>query len=306
MWWVSTPHSNKRHRAPVDVFKFRNYREFLAAYYANRKRERGFSYRSFARDVGLGAPNYLKLVIDGKRNLSPQMAERFAAACGLSRDSTEYFKLLVAFNQAKADDERNQLHERLAKFARFRSAQRLDLAQKDYHQSWYIPAIRELVACADFVEDTSWIAKALHPPISEREAAQALDVLQRLGMLERDNDGRLVQVTRAVSTGPQATGLHIRNFHAQMMQRAQHAMADVPAAQRYISALTLTASPALFEEVRRRVIAFRSELAALCDTEPHPSQVLQLNLQLFPLSQNLAPSEQTSTPGPSAKKDSKR
>jgi uncharacterized protein (TIGR02147 family) len=303
---VPSPTPNKRHRAPVDVFKFRDYREFLAAYYAHKKREKGFSYRSFARAAGLGAPNYLKLVIDGKRNLSLEMAERFAAVCELSRESMEYFRLLVAFNHAKDDTERNQLHQQLGKFARFRSAQRLDLAQKEYHQSWYIPAVRELVACPDFVEDTAWIAKALKPPISEREASQALEVLQRLNMLERSETGRLVQVNRAVSTGPQASGLYIRNFHTEMMQRAQHAMHEIPAAERYLSALTLTASPALFDEVRRRVIAFRSELAALCDTEPHPSLVLQLNLQLFPLSETLAPAEHSIAIEPSTKKDPQR
>src|SRR5262249_59719825 len=123
---------------------------------------------------------------------------RFARACRLNEESTEYFKLLVAFNQASDDAERNPLHERLSRFARFRSAQPLELAQKEYHSSWFIPAIRELVTCPGFVEDAAWIAVNLEPNITEREAAHALDVLQRLGLLERDGGGRLVQATRAV------------------------------------------------------------------------------------------------------------
>jgi hypothetical protein len=82
------------------------------------------------RAAGLGAPNYLKLVIDGKRNLSSDMAERFARACRLNADGTEYFRTLVAFNQASTDEEKNALHARLSKLARFRSAQRLDLVEK--------------------------------------------------------------------------------------------------------------------------------------------------------------------------------
>ena len=280
---MSSGRAEKRQRAPVDVFKYRDYREFLAAFYAVKKAS-GFSYRSFARAAGLGAPNYLKLVIDGKRNLSPEMAERFARACRLNGDSTEYFKILVAFNQAKSDDEKNELHQRLAKFSRFRSAQRLELAQKEYHSSWYIPAMRELVACPGFVEDTAWIAATLLPPISERQAAQALEVLQRLELLERDESGRLVQVSRAVSTGQQASGLYIRNYHAQMIERAVQAMHDIPADQRYVSALTLSVSAATLAEVKRRVAHFRQELVALCDTDPAPAQVIQLNLQLIPLS----------------------
>lgn len=271
----------------MDVFRYRDYREFLAAFYAHKK-PNGLSYRSFARAAGLGAPNYLKLVIEGKRNLSPAMAERFAAACRLNAEATEYFKLLVSFNQAKSDDERNQLHERLTRFARFRSSQRLDLAEKEYHSSWYIPAIRELVACPGFEEDKAWIAATLVPAITERQAAQALEVLQRLGLLERDESGRLVQVSRAVTTGQQASGLYIRNYHAQMMERAAQAMHDIPAEQRYVSALTLSASPTTAAEVKRRVMEFRQELVALCDADPHPSQIIQLNLQLFPLSRQFS------------------
>jgi len=280
----------RRSRAPVDVFRYRDYREFLAAFYAQGKAA-GLSYRGFARSAGLAAPNYLKLVIEGKRNLSEQMAERFAGACRLNEESTQYFKLLVAFSHAAEDAERNALHEQLSRFARFRSAQPLELAQKDYHSSWYIPAIRELVTCTGFVAEPAWIAAQLEPNISERDAAHALDVLQRLGLLELNASGKLVQTARAVTTGQQATGLHIRNYHAELMQRAVHAMHHLSPEERYISALTLSASVATLEEVRRRVLAFRQELIALCDADPQPARVVQLNLQLFPLSRAIvAPS----------------
>jgi len=295
---------SRRSRAPVDVFRFRDYREFLAAFYAHSK-SAGSSYRGFARAAGLGAPNYLKLVIDGKRNLSKEMAGRFAAACRLNAESTEYFELLVAFNQADNDAERNVLHERLSRFARFRSAQRLDVAQHEYHSSWFIPAIRELVSCLGFVDDPAWIAAQLEPAISEREATHALDVLERLGLLARDDDGRLAQATRAVTTGEQASGLHIRNYHAEVMQRAVRAMHELPPEERYVSALTLSASAATSAEVMRRVIAFRQELVALCDADPAPSRVIQLNLQLFPLTRTIAARPSTET-APRPRRRSKR
>lgn len=277
----------KRTRAPVDVFRYRSYREFLAAFYAHEK-PGGLSYRGFARAAKLGAPNYLKLVIDGKRNLSPEMAQRFAAACRLNQESAQYFSLLVQLDQADNDLERNELHEQLSRFARFRATQGLDLAQKEYHSSWYIPAVRELVACSGFSESPEWIAATLQPPVSEKEAAHALEVLERLSLTERDESGRLVQSSRAVTTGQQTSGLYIRNYHTELMQRAVHAMHDLSAEQRYISALTLSTSAATLAEVRRRVIEFRQQLVALCDADPCPSQVIQLNLQLFPLSQPIA------------------
>jgi len=265
------------------VFRYRDYREFLAAYYAVKKAS-GLSYRSFAKAAGVGAPNYLKLVIEGKRNLSDDMSERFAKACRLNSESTAYFKLLVAFNQARTDERRNELHARLSEFPRFRAAQRLDLAQKEYHSTWYHPAIREMVACPGFVERPTDIARQLWPAITEKQALRALESLLKLGMLERDGTGRLRQSTRAVTTGEQASGLYIRNYHAEMMQRATAAMETVPSQHRFITSLTLSASDATLAEIQRRVDELREDLVALCDADPNPNRVVQLNLQLFPLS----------------------
>jgi uncharacterized protein (TIGR02147 family) len=275
----------------VDVFKYRDYREFLGTYYAQGKAS-GLSYRAFAKAAGFSAPNYLKLVIEGSRNLSKEMAVRFAQACKLNPEAAQYFCLLVEFNQASSDAERNALHLELTKFARFRAAQRLDLAQKDYHSSWFIPVVRELVACPGFQENPSWIAERLHPSISSKEAEHALHVLARLDMTERDERGRLVQSTRAVTTGPQASGLYIRNYHSEMMQRAIWAMQGTAPEQRYISALTLSVGDTTFAEVRRRILEFRRELAALCDADPSPTRIVQLNLQLFPMTTSLGETAQ--------------
>src|ERR1700755_1809203 len=109
--------------ADIDVFAYLDFRAFLRDHYAARKASgRGFSYRSFSRKAGLKSPNYLKLVIDGERNLSPDMAERFARACGLKDDEQRYFVDLVAFGQAATLSERNQHYARLTGFQRYRNA----------------------------------------------------------------------------------------------------------------------------------------------------------------------------------------
>lgn len=77
--------------------------------------------------------------------------------------------------------------------------------------------------------------------------------------------------------------MYIRNYHAEMLQRATQAMYDVPASERYISALTLSVGPSTLYRLRQRVLEFRRELISLCDADPAPDRVVQLNLQLFPL-----------------------
>lgn len=273
----------KRVRAVVDVFRYRDYREYLAAFYAAKKKH-GYSYRAFAKAAALGAPNYLKLVIAGERNLSESMAERFADACRLAGDARAYFLDLVAFSQAPSDEVRNAVHARLCRYPRFRAAQPLELAQKEYHSHWYIPVVRELVALREFRRDPDWIAQVVFPPIERHEAAHALTVLEKLELVEHDERGGLRQTARALTTGEQARGLYIRNYHAEMMQRATAAMEAVPAAERFIASLTLSASQRTFDEIRRRVIEFRKEVVKLCDSDSSPERVMQLNMQWFPVS----------------------
>jgi uncharacterized protein (TIGR02147 family) len=281
---VVTEGSAKRLRCPIDVFRYHDYRAFLAAYY-QAKKPHGFSYRAFARAAGLGAPNYLQLVINGRRNLTLAMAQRFAETCGLAREAARYFVALVAFNQAESGEERNARYRELQAFGRYRRAQKLELAEAAYHSNWYLPAIRELVLSPAFRDDPAWIAATLRPPILASEAQQALDTLLELGLLQRNAQGGLEQKARVVSTGPETKGMHITNYHAEMMQRATRAMTTVPAAERDISSLTLCLGSAGLAALKERIRVFRRELLELSENDPEPSQVVQLNFQLFPLSE---------------------
>jgi uncharacterized protein (TIGR02147 family) len=265
------------------VFRYLDYRRFLADVYAAQK-QRGLSYRSFARRAQLGAPNYLKLVIDGERNLTPAMAARFAEAAGLGDEAAQYFCELVLFCQARAAAQKALHHQRLLSFRRYREAHKLEGAHAEYHSAWYLPAIRELITHADFRDDPKWLAAQLLPPIRPAEAKQALATLTRLGMIERDAEGKLRQTSAVVTTGPETQGMHIASYHAEMTKRAIASIDLVPAAERDISALTLCVSASGLTRLKQRIQSFRRELLELAESETERNQVVQLNLQLFPLS----------------------
>ncbi len=268
----------------IDVFQYLDYRAFLRDWYAGVNRAgRTFSYRAFARRAALKSPNYLKLVIDGSRNLSKPMAERFGRACGLDDEALSYFVDLVSFNQANTQLERNQGYARLTSFRKYRQAHKLDLAHAAYHSAWFIPAIRELAASRAFSENPEWIGAQMMPPISAGEARRALDVLFELGMLAR-TDGKIVQSDTLVSTGPETRGLHITSFHQVMVERAIASIDIVAPEERDISSLTLNVGEDGLRRIKARIQRFRRELLDLSELEDDPRRVIQVNFQLFPLS----------------------
>lgn len=270
----------------VNVFDYLDYREFLRAFYAEHKaKDYGFSYRAFSRRAGLRSTNYLKLVMDGERNITPEMAEQFARGCGLEEREADYFCELVAFNQSQSTSEKNRCHERLMRFRQYRAIHKLDAAQATYHANWYLPAIRELATRPDFRSDPKWIARTLKPRISPREAEKALDVLLELGLLVKNSEGHLVQSDSLVTTGPGPLGHHIVNYHRAMMERAAAALDEVPREEREISSLTLCVSQDVLLELKERIREFRRELLQVAELAGTPERVVQLNFQLFPLSE---------------------
>lgn len=272
-------------RPVTDVFGYLDYRAFLRDLYAAKKAMgRGFSFRVFSRRAGLKSPNYLKLVMDGQRNLTTPMAERFAEACELEGESARYFCDLVAFNQAKTAAERSDHYGKLVRFRKFRAAQKLELAHAAYHAHWYVPAIRELATAEDFVAEPAVIARRLTPGITEVEAARALEVLLQLGLLVRDEAGRVRQADALVTTGAETRGVHLRAYHRAMIQLGAEAIDRFGPEERDVSSLTLCLGERGLGRLKERLQNFRRELLEWSALESDGAEVVQVNFQLFPLS----------------------
>ncbi len=285
----------RRRRPPSalgEVFEYLDYRAFLSDYYdAKKADDDAFSFRAFSKWVGVRSPGHLKRIIVGERSLTPEMADRYSQVIGLSAEQAAFFATLVRFNDAKNSTDKESAYQALRSYRQYRKIHALDDRYADYHGHWYLPAIRELAQCHDFVADPSWIASRLRPSISQSEATEALGTLFELGLLRKDGE-RVVPTEEDVSTGPQTSGTHITRYHRQMLELASASIDNFPAAQRDLSALTLSVPKGALAELRERLRELRQELL----TRYHNAakeQVVQINLQLFPLSESAEPGDKS-------------
>ena len=271
--------------SPVNIFGFLDYREALRALYAHKKEhEYAFSHRAFSRRAGLKSTNFLKLVMDGERNLSADAAARFARAFGLTAHECEYFCELVCYTQARTARERSLSYDRLVRLKPQRALRELDAQQAAYHSEWYIPAIRELAARADFSSDPQWVARTLEPAITTAQAGKALSVLSSLGLLVADAHGVLRPVDDNVTTGLAPLGHQIADYHRAMIERAAAAIDVFPRDEREIASLTLCIDDSILPELKQRLQTFRRELMQFAEHSGDRKRVIQINFQLFPLS----------------------
>jgi uncharacterized protein (TIGR02147 family) len=267
--------------------EFPDYQAYLRSMIAYLKQTRPhFSYRYFSRIAGFASPNFLKLVADGERNLTPASIPKFAKGLGLDERERDAFENLVLFTQAETDAERNRYYARLRRSSRGgNDARRLEAAQFDVYSHWYVMAIRELLLHPEFSEDPGWICRQLRPRIKPQEAGQALELLERTGLATRDDTGRLRPSSTTVSTGPRVRSLAVRNFHRAMLSLAADALDRVATDERDVTALTVSLDKAQYDDVRARIERFRRELLELID-EAAPgsaSEVYQVGFQIFPL-----------------------
>lgn len=270
---------------PPSVYAYIDYRVYLKDHYEHAKKVHPhYSYRYFARKAGLSSSNYLKLVMDGQRNLGAATIPKFAKALKLTKSESAFFADLVAFAQAETVAERNRAFERVSAHRRFRSAKKLEGPLFKYLTRWYYPVVRELAARRDFQEDPKWIAGEVMPRISTRQVRGALKTLEELGLLVRDDGGRLTRGETSLSTGHEARAVVIPAYHRQMIEQAANALETVPADERHITALTVCVSSAALVDLKDRVARFVEEMLERCDSDPDPEQVFQLCVQLFPFS----------------------
>ena len=266
------------------IFEYDNYRTYLKDLYDHLKKTTGhFSYRYFSSKAGFRSPNFLKLVIEGTRNLSPESIERFIHALKLKKNEAEFFRILVHLNQAQTIDEKKLYAEQLMRFRPFRHIHPIRKDQYEYYSQWYNVPIRELIILTSFSEDARWISKALVPPISPQQARKALDLLLGLGLIRRDESGQLVHAEKFITTGDEVTSASVKNYHREMIRKGSEAIERVGAPDRDISSVTVALSEENFKRVKSLIQQFRKELLAIADQDQSPEGVYQVNFQLFPL-----------------------
>lgn len=275
-----------------DVFAYLSYRSYLEDWFTARKAaDSRFSHRLFARRAGATSPSLLNEIVSGKRNLSPSMADGFVRALGLSSSSADFFRDLVALDQAPSDAERNAAWERISAHRRFRSARSIEGAAFAYLSSWVIPATRELAMRSDFVAEPEWVARALQPPVTAAAAKEALSVLFDLGMLVW-RDGRAVPCDVSVATPHQVRGLAAHNYHRQMLERALGAIEGVRSSERHLVGVTVAVPERIVPELKAELDRLQERLLHLCDEHSSEAErVYQLELCLFPLSSGRAAKE---------------
>lgn len=152
-------------------------------------------------------------------------------------------------------------------------------------KSWSHLALLEFTTCENFREDTDEVATRFG--LSPKQVRQTFDELEQAGFVVRSR-GRLKKKNKKMRVPTQRSREIIRKFHLQMLQRAiAHLQAShdrTTFGKRLITGYTVAVNPENVDRVKVALEKALLEASAQLATGSC-SEVYQLQLQLFPLTQ---------------------
>lgn len=275
---------NQSHPYP-EIARYKCYRAFLHDFFNYKKSLRaGFSYRQFAGMVGLKSPNYLQLVIQGKRNLTETTAERLAEALKLQKNETLYFVALVTRDNAVTTEEQQKAERHLYVVSKKLISKVLPKEQQEVLNEWYHLLVRELVFLNDFEPSGEYISKKLKNILTPKQAEESFKLLLRTGYIRRD--GNKYQTTEPVLD----TGLDIFNHsfmqevHAKMLKTWAQKIEDLGHREQELGVLNIPVPKNKIPELQEKIRRFQDEIIGWAESlqnQENVDEIVQLGTYLM-------------------------
>ena len=250
-----------------DILEYRDYRQYIADYYADRKAKSAFSWQEFAKTAGFSSPVYLKYVSEGRFNLSEEAAIRTARAMHLAEFECDFFVEMVKFDHAKNDTEKRAAFSKMISIADANKAKILEGESFRFFEDWKNPVLRELAPAMPGAKPLA-LAHACRSDVTAAEVSESLNFLVKANLLKKDKDGTYAQTDKVVTTGPMdVTPLAVRGLHRQMGEFALDAIEGVPQNERHFSGLTIGVTHKAYREIVQKIAEFRKEIIAIATRE---------------------------------------
>jgi uncharacterized protein (TIGR02147 family) len=274
---------------------YTDFRQYLKDFFDFKKQEtrdqlRPYSYAVFSAAADIKSPQYLKLVIEGQRNLSDQMIKKFARALQLSKIDEEEFGLLVHYSQSSDPRARN---EHLQRLSHFRSRKQIKSGAID-EKTWdkidgWLPAV--LFAMADqrgVVFHENHLYPLLKKRVSKEQIRRAIKRLVDDGDLIWDDLNNNYKRARPLLSGIEKMSREqVKKLQSELVYLGLESLYDEEIQDREFGFVTATLTKEEFEKIKFELRQWRKKVlkeTLMAREAQKGDQVYQLNIQFFPVS----------------------
>lgn len=275
------------------VSTYLNYREYLSDFFLYKQKQFSesrvpYSYAHFSAACGLKAPQYLKLVIDGDRNLAEKTILQISKALQLKKDDSVDFKLLVLSNQETEPGKRALLFKKLMDFRVQCKIKKGEISKKHFEQipNWATWVLFEATDLDLQFNDSKDLQKFLRNKVTPQQASEALNQLFELDLLEKSPAG-LKKKRHLIENADEVPAELVRALQAQFMYLALESLYQDGPTEREFGSATLALTKKEFEDVRFKLRQLRKAVQKDIQTARQSGtfgdRIYQLNIQLYPV-----------------------
>ena len=272
--------TNERVLRP-NVFEFTDYRVFLKSMYDFEKTQGDFSYAKFADRAGLKARSFLRTIIAGKRNLTPDCVSKFIVGFSLNYLEGEAFKSLVHFNQASDFNSRQHYWESFLKL-RPRNQKRHRVNDEYLYLARMAYPILLILLRQPHV-DKSKESLAAMTGLKVADVEEGLKTLLQLGALKETQPGHLVVTSDGFKTSNDTPSIARQTFHNNMLEKAKECI-NLDSSVREFQSMMIPLNKEDFLYLRQRVRALVEEIdEKFGGRRPQSSRAYAVNINLIPI-----------------------
>jgi uncharacterized protein (TIGR02147 family) len=284
-------------QASPQLSEYTDFRQFLKDVYAYRRAHestgiRSYSYSAFSAAADIKSPNYLKLIIEGRRNLSDDMISRFARALRLQKTELDEFGALVHYGQATEPIERNQYLKELADIRARRAFATGELSPQAWEKvpSWMGWVLYAMTDQKNVSFDPDELYRLMRAKTSPEDVRGEMKRLVANGDLKPEiSDTGVTRYAKArdLIDAPQELPVEmIRKLQAELIYLGIESLFRDSPKEREFGAMTIAMTQAEFEQVRFELRQTRKRIQKDLKMNREAGQgerVYQMNIQLFPV-----------------------
>ena len=271
----------------VSVFDYSNYWEFLQDIMDKKKEEnKNFSYHVLGQKLGLKHKSGVAAIIKGERkNLPKTVIKKLSQYLKFNSREEEYFMALVAFNEAKTIEDKNDYYKKMHNVIRPAQRYSMQRSQWKYFKDWYLPVIRELITMDSFDGDIESLSQNLQGNITKDMVRDAVDILLELKLIQKDERGRFTQTNTSLTVDEEIRSRALRHYYLQHFNLMKNVLFEKsPDNKSRITSMTFGCNDDQLIQVKQKVTEFHQMMIDMISKFEGIDKVYQMNLQIYPTS----------------------
>ncbi len=270
-----------------DIYSYEDLRDYIKYLLDTIKKTHDhITHRQLSSYFGFKSPNFLLLLAQKKRQLSAKTAGRIAKVLALNKTETEYFLLMAQLSLSTELTDKHVITKRMIQIKKNKNLQNIPASAYHLYENWYQVILRELLSSSQIKQTPEALAEYFIEPITPQQIKSSLKKLENLGLIERQNNTYQPK-QKNIRTGDSFSNTYILLFHQKMLEFAKQSLTKFNGQQRYISSLSLPVNTEASVQIRQLTEEFKIKILNICEEVDTPDQIMQLNIQYFPITKVL-------------------